>query len=138
MIAEAAAAIQGLRGAMDMDKGFQNLKNEAQIAEATIELTQKLLETQQSVLDLQEMAMELQGRLYELERLDIDRFELTELSHDGSTFPGRKAYRHRESGDFYSPTCFSIGKLTPMQFFANGLHPRNCGVCGQYLGTISS
>jgi hypothetical protein len=66
MIAEASAAIGGIKVAMDMAKGISALKSEAEINQAIIDIQRTLLEAQSAAIEDKQQLANLSAQIQEL------------------------------------------------------------------------
>lgn len=135
MIVETATAIESIKAAISIVRGMKSLDDRTAVNAAIIDIQAALLDAQQEMFSLQETIQLLKARIESLERFDPERFELVPLVHDGHKYSGRKAYRDKETGDFYCPGCFASGKLVPIQFSKSGFNAHKCEACGLRLGS---
>jgi len=134
MITEVSAAYEGVKAAITIARGLQNLKTEAEVNQAVIEIQRHLLDTQHTVLQLQETIQSLKTKIAELEQFDTSRFELVDVVYEGHKYSGRKAPRDKTTDDYYCPTCFSQRRLTVIQFSSDGTSAYDCGSCDKSIG----
>jgi hypothetical protein len=115
MIAEASAAMSGIKVAMDMAKGISALKSEAEINQAIIDIQRTLLEAQSAAVNdkqlISKMAVEkvaLEQQLGGLNDWDVEksRYVLTRSKLGAYTYDLRPEAANGEVDHRLCSTCF--------------------------------
>lgn len=123
-IAEMSGAFGGIKAALDMVKGLQALKSEADINGAVINIQRTLLEAQGAALEDRERQMELIARIEILERRlrDLDDVQVDKSRYALTEFPtGRFAYVLKDEAANGEPAhkvcvkCLDEGKKSVLQ-----------------------
>ncbi len=128
MIAEAGAAISGIKVAMDMAKGIATLKSEAEINQAIIDIQRALLDAQSAALDdkqtiarladeLSAVKREMQGfQKWENEKA---RYVLTKSKMGAFTYDLRPESANGEVFHRLCVKCFESGSKSFLHTTAN-------------------
>jgi hypothetical protein len=119
MIAEAGAAISGIKVAMDMAKGISALKSETEVNQAIIDIQQTLLEAQSAALDdkqkisllvAEKAALEKKLAGADLWAQEKERYVLTESETGMFTFELRPEFANGETHHRLCANCFENGR----------------------------
>ena len=131
MIAEAGAAISGVKVAMDMAKGIAALKSEAEINQAVIDIQRTLLDVQSAAIEDKQRIVDLNAKIHELQSTlsqrdnwadEAKRYVLTEAEVGTFTYELRSEFANGETYHRLCVTCFENGKKAI-------LHGRRFGMC---------
>jgi hypothetical protein len=138
MIAEAGAAIGGIKVAMDMAKGLSALKSEAEINQAIIDIQRTLLDAQTAAIEDKEriagqavMIQELQTSLKMADDWveEAKRYILTESEMGTFTYELRPEFSNGETHHRLCVACFGNGKKSILQ----GERIAECQTCGKRI-----
>ena len=123
-IVEMSGAFGGIKTALDLVKGLQALKTEADINGAVIDIQRTLLEAQGAALEDRERQMELMAKIEALERKlkDIENAQVDKSRYALTEFPtGRFAYVLKDESANGEPAhricvkCLDDGKKSVLQ-----------------------
>jgi hypothetical protein len=126
-IAEASAALSGLKTAYDMAKGVSALTTDANTKLATIDLMQTILAAQQHALASQEAQAALMKRITELEsRLaerdswdtERSRYILTEFSTGVQAYTLKPEFTADGPAERLCANCFDQGRRSLLQTYS--------------------
>lgn len=124
MIAEAGAAISGIKVAMEMAKGIAALNSEAEINQALIDIQRTLLEVQSAAFDDKLKISQLVDEKAALEKklAEVDswveekkRYCLTKSEVGTFTYELRADFAEGEAHHRLCVTCFGNGKKSILQ-----------------------
>lgn len=119
MIAEANAAISGIKTAFEISKGISSLKSETEINQAIIGIQRVLLEAQQAALEDKQRISELTDRLTQTElagqaverwNAEKQRYALTESELGAYTYNLRPEQANGEVLHRICATCVEAGR----------------------------
>ena len=117
MVAEFAAAFEGLKVASTIAKGIANLKTETEINLAIIDLQQHLVQTQQFVLKAQSSIRNLEDRLAQFETWETEkeRYELKEVVLGGFVYATKEPIDSGDPPHWICPQCYQDRKKSILQ-----------------------
>jgi hypothetical protein len=119
MIAEASAAISGIKTAFEISKGISALKSETEINQAIIGIQRVLLDAQQAALEDKQRISDLTDRLLlyeranestELWKLEKQRYVLTKSLLGAYTYDLRPEMANGEVLHRICATCVEAGR----------------------------
>ena len=144
MITETMSAIGGIKTAIDMAKGINALKSEAEINQAIIDIQRTLLEAQgaafsdkQTIANLSEEKKALETQLRNIGDWDTEkqRYVLTRSEMGAFTYDLRPEFSSEEVAHRICATCFGNGKKSILHVTANhgGGEIVECKVCKSHF-----
>jgi hypothetical protein len=119
MIAEAGAAISGIKIAMDMAKGIAALKSETEINQAVIDIQRTLLDAQSAALSDKNLIAELHDKARRLQSeidgktlwaVEAQKYALGKSPRGVFYYQLRPELAGTEIGHFLCTTCFDNGR----------------------------
>ena len=141
MIAEAGAAISGIKLAMDMARGLSALKSEAEINMAIIDIQRILLEAQSSAIEEKQKLVNLS---YQIQQLQVElkskndwtkeaqRYALTACETGVFTYDLRPEFANGETQHRLCANCFNNQKKSILQ----GKKMAACQSCEKRIQTL--
>lgn len=138
MIAEAGAAISGVKVAMDMAKGIAALKSEAEINQAVIDIQRTLLDVQSAAIEDKQHIADLNTKIQELRSTlaqrdswvdEAKRYVLTESEVGTFTYELRSEFANGETHHRLCVTCFENGKKAIL----HGRRFAECNSCNKRI-----
>lgn len=143
-IAEAGAAISGIRAAYDLAKGIQALSADVSVKLATIDLMESILNAQKSAVEAMETQTRMQKRIAELEaeiagnknwQGEQARYELVIFPSGSAVYVLRATASNGEAIHRLCPVCFQKGKKSILQTYAkhSGGEIVSCLPCGKEI-----
>jgi hypothetical protein len=141
MIAEAGAAIGGIKVAMDIAKGISALKGETEINQAIIDIQRTLLEAQSAAIEDKQQLANLSTQIQELQaelkskndwNQESQRYVLTECETGVFTYDLRSEFANGETHHRLCANCFTNKKKSILQ----GKRMANCQLCEKSIQTL--
>jgi hypothetical protein len=141
MIAEAGAAIGGIKVAMDMAKGIASLKTSTEINQAIIDIQKALLEAQSAAIEdkqqLANLSMQMQELQIELRSKndwdqEAQRYVLNECETGVFTYELRPEFANGETHHRLCANCFTNKRKSILQ----GKRMATCQSCEKRIQTL--
>lgn len=132
------AALSGIKGAIEVTTALVNVRDEAKLAMARVELLRLLVEAQQAEVALIEDKRRLSERVRELETWDreAERYELANVGSGVIAFALKPEAQGAEPAHLLCANCFKQRRQSYLQFNINNRNVRNAFECHACKSTI--
>ena len=138
MVAEISAGLAGIKAALDIAKGFNNLKREAEIKSAVADLTSVLMDAQRDAIDAYQQQNTLLDRVRELEEeittfenwdAEAERYELSDIGEGVVAFVLKEEAGGDEISHKLCPNCFEQRTKSYLQIEFRSVGRAKVAVC---------
>lgn len=125
MLAELTAGYQATKATLDIAKGIQALKTEAEINSAVIDIQRLTIEAQQNLMQAQASHTSLVGRVAQLEEeianlkdwsAERECYQLVDVYRGAFAFMPKPGMERGQPAHWLCTNCFDQGRKSYMQF----------------------
>ncbi|WP_067105346.1 hypothetical protein [Sphingopyxis granuli] len=129
MLAELTAGYQATKAALDITKGIQALKTEAEVNAAIIDIQRLTIEAQHSLMQAQASHTALIGRITELEQeivrlkdweTERQRYQLRQIDSSAFAYMHKPGMENGEPAHWLCTQCFDSGHRSILQPYEAG------------------